>query len=147
MPDVDAVRTHAVALAEKVVMTCGNLRPHDVRHDFAPDAVLALPYAPQGTPTEVVGRDEIVDYISLLGGFIPPGAFADHTFDSLAGDPGLVVARYTIDTTLVSTGLPYTNRYVTLVTVRDGQVIRYEEYFNPLTWLAAQGRAVDGVAQ
>jgi len=110
-----------------------------VREDFSEDAVLALPYAPAGTPKETVGRDEVVRYIAQLRDYIPPGIFVDHDFDTLAGDPTLVVARYSATTELLTTGLPYENTYVTLITVRDGKVTRYEEFFNPINWLVAQG--------
>jgi len=133
------LRAKNIAIAERVVRTCGNLRPEDVREDFSEDAVLALPYAPAGTPKETVGRDEVVRYIAQLRDYIPPGIFVDHDFDTLAGDPTLVVARYSATTELLTTGLPYENTYVTLITVRDGKVTRYEEFFNPINWLVAQG--------
>jgi len=138
----DDLRAANIALAERVITTCGNLRPHDVREDFAEDAVLALPYAPAGTPKETVGRDQIVAYVSLLGDYIEPGIFVDHAFDTLAGDPGVVVARYSASTKLLTTGSPYENTYITLVTVRDGKVTRYEEFFDPINWLIAQGGVV-----
>jgi uncharacterized protein len=127
----------------RVITTCGNLRPQEVREDFAEDAVLALLYAPAGTPKETVGRDQIVAYISLLGNYIKSGIFADHAFDTLAGDPGVVVARYPASTRLLTTRSPYENTYVTLVTVRDGKVARYEEFFDPINWLIAQGGVVE----
>ena len=139
----DDLRAANIALAERVITTCGNLRPQEVREDFAEDAVLALPYAPAGTPKETVGRDQIVAYISLLGNYIEPGIFADHAFDTLAGDPGVVVARYSASTRLLTTGSPYENTYITLVTVRDGKVARYEEFFDPINWLIAQGGVVE----
>ena len=135
----DELRAKNITIAERVVRTCGNLRPEDVREDFSEDAVLALPYAPAGTPKETVGRDEVVRYIAQLRDYIPPGIFVDHDFDTLAGDPTLVVARYSATTELLTTGLPYENTYVTLITVRDGKVTRYEEFFNPINWLVAQG--------
>jgi ketosteroid isomerase-like protein len=139
----DDLRVANIALAERVITTCGNLRPHEVREDFAEDAVLALPYAPAGTPKETVGRDQIVAYVSLLGNYIEPGIFVDHVFDTLAGDPGVVVARYSASTKLLTTGRLYENNYITLVTVRDGKVTRYEEFFDPINWLLAQGGVVE----
>ena len=139
----DDLRAANIALAERVITTCGNLRPQEVREDFAEDAVLALPYAPAGTPKETVGRDQIVAYVSLLGNYIEPGIFVDHAFDTLAGDPGVVVARYSASTRLLTTGSPYENTYITLVTVRDGKVARYEEFFDPINWLIAQGGVVE----
>lgn len=138
----DHLREANIALAERVIKTCGNLRPQDVREDFAEDAVLSLPYAPAGTPKIVTGRDDVISYINLLADYIKPGIFEGHVFDTLAGDPGTVVAQYSASTTLLTTGQPYENTYVTLITIRDGKVTRYEEFFDPINWLVAQGGAV-----
>jgi len=143
----DDLRAANIALAEGGITTCGNLRRHDVREDFAEDAVTALPAAPAGTPKETIGRDQVVAYISLLGNYIEPGIFVDHAFDTLAGDPGVVVARYSASTKLLTTGRPYENTYITLVTVRDGKVTRYEEFFDPINWLTAQGGVVESPQQ
>jgi ketosteroid isomerase-like protein len=142
----EKLREANIALAERVIRTCGNLRPHDVREDFAENAVLALPYAPEGTPKETVGRDRVVAYISLLSNYIEPGIFVDHEFDTLANDPGVVVARYSASTKLLTTGRSYENTYITLVTVRDAKVVRYEEFFDPINWLTAQGGRVQAAS-
>jgi ketosteroid isomerase-like protein len=141
-----ALRALNLALAERVVKTCGNLRAKDVRDDFAEDAVLALPYAHGGTPREVVGRDAIIDYIGLLGDHFPQGIFFGHTFDTMADDPNEVIARYSANTQLLSNGEPYENTYVTLIEVRDGKVVRYTEYFDPIKWIVAQGGVVEAPA-
>ena len=133
------LRQANVALAARVITTCGNLRPRDVQSEFAEDAVLALPYAPAGTPREIVGRTAIIDYISLLAHHIPPGIFVDHRFDTLASDPGHVIAWYAATTQLLTTGRDYTNTYVTEIEIRDRKVKRYTEYFDPINWLVAQG--------
>jgi ketosteroid isomerase-like protein len=59
----------------------------------------------------------------------------------------VVVARYSASTKLLTTGRPYENTYITLVTVRDGKVTRYEEFFDPINWLTAQGAAVESPQQ
>ena len=137
--DDTELRRANVALAERVIKTCGSLRPRDVESEFAEDAVLALPYAPAGTPREVVGRSAIIDYISLLGDYIPPSIFVDHRFDTLASDPGHVIAWYSASTQLLTTGRDYENTYVTEIEIRDGKVTRYCEFFDPINWLTAQG--------
>jgi hypothetical protein len=138
----DSLRAQNIEIAGRVITTCGNLEPEKVRRDFNEDAVLALPYAPDGTPKEVVGREDVIAYVKLLADYLPPGVFTDHVFDTLHDDPGVVVARYAATTRVLTTGLPYQNVYVTFVTVRDGLVTRYEEFFDPLNWLAAQGATV-----
>jgi ketosteroid isomerase-like protein len=146
MADI-GLRKANLALAERVIRTCGELRPADVRNDFADDAVLSLPYAPEGTPREVTGREAIIDYIGLLRDYIPAGIFVGHTFDTLAGDPNQVVARYSASTELLTTGNAYENTYVTLIDIRDGKVTRYTEFFDPINWIVAQGGKVEASGQ
>ena len=137
------LRQGNIALAERVIRTCGALRAEEVRDDFAEDAVLALPYAPSGTLREVAGRDAIIDYIGLLRDYIPAGIFREHRFDTLAADPNEVIARYSARTELLTTGRPYENTYVTLIQIGDGKVTRYTEYFDPINWIVAQGGKVE----
>jgi uncharacterized protein len=141
------LRRANVALAERVIKTCGNLSPLDVKDEFAEDAVLALPYAPAGTPREIAGREAIMDYISLLADYIPPGVFTDHRFDTLASDPGHVIAWYSAKTKLVTTGRDYENTYVTEIEIRDGKVTRYAEFFDPINWIVAQGGQVQAPSE
>ena len=138
----DELRAANLVLAERVIRTCGDLRPEDVRDDFAEDAVLELPYAPAGTPREVRGREAIIGYIELLRAFIPPGIFVAHSFDTLAADPNQVVARYAASTELKTTGKPYENTYITLIEIQRGKVARYTEFFDPINWVVAQGGIV-----
>jgi hypothetical protein len=136
----DSELRHAnIALAERVIKTCGSLRPQDVKAEFADDAVLELPYAPAGTPREIVGRDAVIDYISLLADYIPPSIFVGHQFDTLASDPGHVIAWYSANTQLLTTGRDYANTYLTEIKIRDGKVTLYKEFFDPINWLVAQG--------
>ena len=136
------LRAQNIEIARRVITTCGNLEPELIREDFSEDVVLALPYAPAGTPKEVAGRENVIAYIQLLADYLPAGVFTGHSFQTLHEDPGIVMSLYSATTEVLTTGLPYSNSYVTFITVRDGLVTRYEEFFDPLNWLLAQGAKV-----
>lgn len=74
--------------------------------------------------------------------YLPPGVVTGHSFDTMHDDPGVVMALYSADTDVLTTGFPYSNDYVPFVTVREGLVTRHEEFFDPLNWLVAQGATV-----
>lgn len=52
-------------------------------------------------------------------------------------EKSLVVLEYTIHGTVVSSGAPYANRFVTVITVRDRRIVHWRDYLDPLAVLAA----------
>lgn len=138
----DSARSENIELAHRVITTCGKFEPELVRHDLDEGVAFVLPYTADGDPVVISGREDVIAFILEVADHIPAGEFAEHTYDTLHGDPGVVVARYTLDTKLLSTGLPYRNEYLTLITIVDGKVTRYEELLNPVHWLVARGGEV-----
>ena len=105
------------------------------------DVVVRLPFAPDPVPKETVGK---VGVLALYGGFpslVSPLGFHDADIRPLAAD-GEFVAEYRSDCTMLATGLPYRNSYVSLFTVRGDRLASIAEFFDPLVFLAAQGVAL-----
>jgi ketosteroid isomerase-like protein len=97
---------------------------------FAEDGVLEFPFAPPGRPREVSGpalRDYLIDYPSRLD----PREVTDITVHETA-DPDVAVVELTVTGVVTATGRPYELRYVCVLTVRDGLIVRYRDYWNPL---------------
>lgn len=95
-----------------------------------PDAVFACPFGPQ-RPTLTEGREAV---LALLGGVF------ENMFESAVftldrhypcGDPAFAIAEYHSEVRLRS-GADYANHYITVVELRDGLVVLFREYFNPL---------------
>lgn len=112
------------------------------------DVVVALPYAPDPVPQHTEGKAAVV---GLYGGFpslVAPLGFHDVTVRPLgAAEEGRAedfLATYRSDSTMLSTGLPYRNDYISLFTVRDGKLAAFTEYFDPLVFRVAQGATVSG---
>lgn len=100
-----------------------------------PDAVFACPFGPQG-PTLTEGREAVV---ALLGGVF------EHLFERAVftldrhyscADPAFAIAEYHSQVRLRS-GADYANRYVTVLELRDGLIVLFREYFNPLALISA----------
>ena len=53
-------------------------------------------------------------------------------------DPDLLVAEYTSEGTVTTTGKPYANTYIGLYRFRDGRVCGVKEFYDPLVALRAQ---------
>ncbi len=63
--------------------------------------------------------------------------------DTLASDPGEVVAHYKSDTRTKMTHLPYRNDYIGRFTVRGGRIASFAEYLDPIRYVIAIGGRVD----
>lgn len=98
------------------------------------DAVFDFPY--RASNQTVSGRAAIVEHLRVgLGGFLKSIRFhIAAIYPSQDGE--FVVAEYTSEGERVAGG-SYRNRYVTVVQARDGRVLLYREYYNPLALAAS----------
>lgn len=98
---------------------------------LAEDAVMEFPFAPPGLPHRLEGRDAVADHLAKLARLI--------TFDRIG--PATVVAQNSETTVLafeaagtgVETGAAYNQRYLSVITNANGRIVRYLDYWNPLT--------------
>lgn len=106
---------------------------------FAGDAVVEFPFAEPPQPPRVEGRAALADY---LDGY--PDKVDIHEFPVVVlhqtTDPEVVVAEFTAKGVTVRTGQPYELSYVAVITVRDGLVVSYRDYWSPV----AAERAMNG---
>ena len=57
----------------------------------------------------------------------------------LTDDTNVVIAEWSVSGRVISNGNPYEMSYATFVTYRDGLIVNYREYWNPMAFLAAMG--------
>ncbi|GGK55669.1 nuclear transport factor 2 family protein [Salinarimonas ramus] len=103
---------------------------------FAEDVIFEFPYAPEGLPKRLDGRDRLAAHFARLGPLIAFDRF-DLEAAHVCGDT--VVIEFTCEGRGVETGVAYDQTYVSVVTLRDGRIARYKDYWNPLVALAALG--------
>ncbi|SDC72110.1 Ketosteroid isomerase-related protein [Geodermatophilus telluris] len=118
----------------------GRLDLPAIEATFAEDVELVLPYAPPGFPKVSHGRTKAMEVYPE--GVMEPMRFADYRIDALEGRPGEFVAEYTSDTTVLPTGRPYRNTYISRFSVRDGRITRLAEFFDPVVLVTALGGEV-----
>ena len=108
---------------------------------FAEDGVLRFPFAPPGTPREIRGREAIRASRAAETG----------RRSLLAMDGVELVVRETDDAEVVVTEIehyghsraldgPYRFRALGVVRVRDGQIVSYDDYMDPIAMAALLGR-------
>lgn len=102
---------------------------------FAADAVFRIPLTPVGLPPRIDGRDQIAEVLGMLGQMFTSLALSEvelHATD----DPQLAIAAAHGEAVLAN-GDPYNQDYVFWVRARDGEILEYREYMDPLRAAAA----------
>jgi uncharacterized protein len=114
---------------------------------FAEDGVLRYPFAAPGQPEELVGREAIRSYhgaASTRRNMIDMAGLDVQVYET--DDPEVVVAQIEHHGTSRATGEPYRVRAVGIIRVREGQIVSYDDYLNPLRLAQVFGRTDDLVA-
>jgi hypothetical protein len=111
---------------------------------FAADGVLAYPFAPPGQPAELRGRDAIRSYFSAMGRarelFVQEGVEAT-VWET--DDPDLVITEITHHGRSNVSGGPYRFSALGFIWVRDGEIVRYDDYMDPIALARLLGRTGD----
>ena len=108
---------------------------------FAEDGVLRFPFAPPGMPREIRGREAIRAARTSEAG----------SRSLLVMDAVELVVRQTDDPEVVVTEIehhghshaldgPYRFRALAVVRVRDGEIVSYDDYMDPIAMAALLGR-------
>ena len=107
---------------------------------FAVDGIHELPFAPPGVPVTIQGRDQIRAYLTAITATpIEFREFADLTIHDTT-DPDVVLAEYRAVGEIVSTGAPFSNRYIQVLHTRGGEIALWRDYWSPLPGAQALGR-------
>ena len=105
---------------------------------FAEDGVMEFPYAPPGGVSRLDGRRALADYLPKVTAAIEFERLTKPTVHR-SQTPGIVVLEFNAEGRGRRTGLPYRQRYVSIITVCDGHIAHYLDYWNPLVSLRALG--------
>jgi ketosteroid isomerase-like protein len=109
-----------------------DLLAEDVVFDF----VITVP----DYPRHVVGRDNLVELFRGYGSMF----FLDNCYDlrvHQSPTTPTVVLEYSSSGGVVANGYPYSNRYISVVTIKDRKVSGWRDYLDPLRVFAAlEGR-------
>jgi ketosteroid isomerase-like protein len=99
------------------------------------DVVFEFPFAPDGRPKRVEGQQAVGAYLDAIGS----GAVLDQLTNlemHQTVDPDVAVIEFSVTGRVRDTDAPFERSYVVVLTVRDGLVARYRDYWNPLDSLS-----------
>ncbi|MEU0796799.1 nuclear transport factor 2 family protein [Amycolatopsis sp. NPDC005961] len=98
---------------------------------WAEDGVLEFPFAGPGYPKRVEGREAITEYLRDYPNLLDIREVVAKTVHETT-DPAVVVAEFTVAGVVVATGKPYELSYIAVITVEDGEIRHYRDYWSPL---------------
>lgn len=103
---------------------------------FADDVVFEFPYAPDGLPKRLEGKAALAAHLERLG---PLLSFGSMELDNVYAVGESVIFEFSCRGKGVATGAPYDQVYISVVTLREGRIAHYRDYWNPLVVLTALG--------
>jgi uncharacterized protein len=109
--------------------------------DFCDEnVVVEFPFAPDAESKRIVGRTAIYEYLRNY-----PNVIDVKTIPTLkihaTDDPNTAIAEWSASGKVIANGNPYEMSYATFVTFRNGLVVNYREYWNPMAFMAAMSGA------
>jgi uncharacterized protein len=130
-----------IELVRQMVAGEGNIAFADL---FAPNGVLRYPFAPPGSPAELRGREAISEFFGANTG---RRAMLEMEGVELVvretDDPEVVVSEITHHGWAKAIGEPYRFTALGVVRVRDGQIVQYDDYMDPIAMARLLGRTKD----
>ena len=111
---------------------------------FAADGVLAYPFSPPGHPAELRGRDAIRAFFADRGRardlLVMDGVEA---VIRETDDPEVVVTEITHHGWSKAANAPYRHLALGVIRVRDGQIVHYDDYMDPIALARLLGRTAE----
>jgi ketosteroid isomerase-like protein len=99
---------------------------------MAPDGYIEWPYRPPGAPARLQGRTEIRRHLTeAANGFIKFDEYRDVVVHETT-DPEVIIVEYEAYATVIPTGAPFRQTVIAVFRVRNGQILSYRDYINPL---------------
>ena len=135
MSKIDAVETFP-AMLRRVLGDRLKAEAETFPDMFAPDGVLEYPYAPGGLSTLIEGREKIVANFQRIRTLLRIDGVTDVS-EIEVRDPDVVVLEFAGHGEGVITKEAYNQRYISVIRLRDGLIVNYRDYWNPIALLRA----------
>jgi uncharacterized protein len=100
------------------------------------NVVVEFPFAPDLATRKLVGRAAIYEYLKNYPSVIDVQRTPTLKVNS-TDDPNMAIAEWSVSGRVISNGNPYEMSYATFVTVKNGLIVTYREYWNPMAFMAA----------
>jgi uncharacterized protein len=105
------------------------------------NVVVEFPFAPDVASRELLGRAAIYEYLKNYPSVIDIQSAPTLTVRA-TDDPDIAIAEWSVSGHVISNGNPYEMSYATFVTFKNGLIVNYREYWNPMVFMAAMSGAM-----
>lgn len=103
---------------------------------FTENGVMEFPYSPEGRIQKLEGHDAMKDYFEHVRDLIAISDMMNpQTYISQDGKNAIV--EFECQGEVVATGRPYNQKYVSVISLSEGKISRYRDYWNPLVLINA----------
>jgi uncharacterized protein len=120
--NADVVRTFFELMRTKDIDAWGDL--------WAEDCRIIVPYPPQGFPSRIVGKANLVSGFRRLF-----SNFETYDYDIRAlyrtDNPAVIVVEWHVSAKIASTGELYEGDNITVFHLENGRIVEYHDYFDP----------------
>ena len=99
---------------------------------IAPDGYVEWPYRPEGMPARVQGREQVREFLNAQANGLVRFDEYRNTVIHETTDPEVVIVEYDAHGTVIPTGAPLHQTIIAVLRIRDGLVVSYRDYLNPL---------------
>ncbi len=103
---------------------------------FAVDGVLEYPFAPPGLNTPLAGREAIIANFERIRKLLRIDGVADVS-EIEVSDPDLIILEFSGWGEGLMTKEAYNQRYISVIRMRDGNIVHYKDYWNPVAFIRA----------
>ncbi|MFB5674898.1 nuclear transport factor 2 family protein [Paenibacillus terreus] len=107
---------------------------------FDEQAVFEYPFAPPGYPEKLEGKDTIREYVEKFPEFIRINRFSGPEIHE-AANSNVIVIEFTCEGAMTASEKPYNQTYISVIHTKNGKIIRYKDYWNPLVVLESAGES------
>ena len=106
----------------------------------ADNVVAEFPFAPQGSPKRIEGREALYEYLRNYPSVIDVASIPNLRIYA-TDDPNVAIAEWSASGKVLTNGNAYEMSYATFVTFKNGLMTNYREYWNPLAFMQAMSGA------
>ena len=133
--------------AERLLQATIGPDPGDIADCYAPAVVIEMPFAAAALyPARIeTTRDELRARFRAGGTVRRYQRLSDVVIHETA-DPGVVIAEYQLHGELIQAAEPFSQRFVMVMTVRDGQIVHSRDYSDPIAGARLLGKVPELVA-
>jgi ketosteroid isomerase-like protein len=127
-----------MSTAELVAAHLANIGNPSHAEIYTDDVVAEFPYAPRHHTGKLSGSEAVLNFLMKIGLYFQDIRVGEPTVH-LTANPDVVILEYPGTSVSKETGLPYSQDYVSVLTLRAGRISHIREYYNPVKVLVATG--------